>query len=77
MSDNVNNPSHYCVGKYQCIDVMKTVFGKEAVKAFCLCNAFKYVWRLNRKNGVEDAKKARVYLGWYIEMCEGGDHDDA
>ncbi len=77
MSDNVNNPSHYCVGKYECIKVMTEVFGTEAVKALCLCNAFKYVWRLNRKNGVEDAKKAQKYLGWYIEMCEGGDHDDA
>ena len=33
-NDNVNHPSHYETGKYQCIDVMEETQGKEAVKDF-------------------------------------------
>lgn len=68
MPDNVNHPAHYEVGKYECIDVMREVFGDEAVKHFCQCNAFKYVWRMNRKNGIEDARKAIWYLNKYCEL---------
>lgn len=66
--DNVNHPAHYETGKYECIDVMQEVFGTEAVKHFCQCNAFKYVYRMNRKNGAEDAQKAIWYLNKYVEM---------
>lgn len=71
MSDNVNHPAHYEVGKYEAIDVMREVFGDEAVKHFCQCNAFKYVWRMNRKNGIEDAEKAVWYLKKYCELETG------
>ena len=67
MSDNVNHPAHYEVGGYECIKVMQEVFGAEAVTHFCQCNAFKYVWRMNRKNGTEDAEKAVWYLNKYLE----------
>lgn len=68
MNDDVNHPSHYCTGKFECIDVMIETQGIEAVKNFCLCNAFKYIYRHNGKNGVEDIKKARFYLNKYIEL---------
>ena len=70
MNDVVNNPSHYCTGKFECIDVMEEALGIEAVKGFCLCNAFKYIYRNGRKNGTEDIKKARWYLNKYIELSE-------
>ena len=31
-SDIVNHPSHYCTGKYECIDVMVETQGIEATK---------------------------------------------
>jgi chromosome segregation ATPase len=68
-ADNVNHPSHY-TGKYECIDVMQDVFGDEATNDFCLCNAFKYIWRARKKNGLEDVKKAVWYLNKYIEEEE-------
>lgn len=68
MNDNVNHPSHYCTGKFECIDVMIETQGIEAVKNFCLCNAFKYLYRHNGKNGVEDVKKATWYLNEYIKL---------
>lgn len=72
--DNVNHPAHYETGKFECIDVMVETQGKEAVKAYCLCAAFKYLYRHKRKNGLEDIKKARWYLDKFIEL-EGENHD--
>lgn len=34
MSDNVNHPSHYETGKYECIDVMIETQGIEAGRTF-------------------------------------------
>ena len=69
--DVVNHPSHYETGKFECIDVMQEVFGKESVQNFCMCNAFKYIYRTKRKNGLEDVKKAQWYINKYIELEEG------
>lgn len=60
--NSVVHPNHYNSGKYECIEVMKEVFGEEAVKLFCAMNAFKYLWRYNKKNGEEDVAKACNYL---------------
>ena len=68
---NVDHPAHYRQGKYECIEVMVETFGIEATKNFCLLNAFKYVWRAGDKNGLEDLKKARFYLDYYISLEEG------
>lgn len=69
-NDNVNHPSHYETGNFECIDVMIETQGKEAVMDFCICNAFKYIYRHNNKNGIEDVKKAKWYLDKYIELSE-------
>lgn len=66
--DNVNHPRHYETGKYECIDVMTETQGKDAVYEFCICNAFKYLYRHRRKNNVEDIKKAIWYLNKAIEL---------
>lgn len=70
MVDNVNNPKHYATGKFECIEVMEEALGTEAVKGFCLCNAFKYIYRCRNKNGLEDIKKADWYLKKLIEIGE-------
>lgn len=67
-TDNVNHPKHYETGKFECIDVMVETQGVDAVKSFCLCNAFKYIYRTRRKNGLEDVKKAIWYLEKYVEL---------
>ena len=66
--DNVNHPSHYETGKFECIDVMIETQGIEVVQAFCICNAFKYIYRHMNKNGVEDVKKAIWYLNKFVEL---------
>ncbi len=69
--DVVNHPSHYTAGKYECLGVMADTFGSEAVKNFCKCNAFKYIWRSDRKNGIEDLKKSVFYINFLIGLEEG------
>lgn len=68
--EEINHPDRYKSGKYECIEVMVDVFGKEAAKDFCKLNAFKYIWREKQKNGVEDIKKAVWYLNKLIELSE-------
>ena len=67
-SDLVNHPSHYETGKFECIDVMEEALGRDVVKGFCIGNAFKYLYRAKRKNGLEDLRKAQWYLNRVISM---------
>ncbi len=69
-SDNVNHPKHYESGKYECIDVMVEAIGLEDTKGFCLCNAFKYIYRCTKKHETpdEDVKKAIWYLNKFLEL---------
>ena len=67
----VNHPSHYKNNKYECIDVMLDIFGKDKTAAFCELNAFKYLWRANNKGtDIQDKKKAEWYINKYIELKE-------
>ena len=74
--DEINHPDRYAGGKFECIEVMADVFGKEAVKHFCLLNAFKYIWRQEKKGGVEDVQKAVWYLNKYIELSQDINEND-
>lgn len=69
-ADNVNHPQHYESGKFECIEVMTEAIGCEAVKSFCLCNAFKYIYRCTKKHETptEDVKKAVWYLNKFLEL---------
>ena len=68
MPDTVNHPAHYETGKYNCIDVMIETQGADTVANFCICNAFKYLYRWKNKNGIEDIKKAQWYIGKFLEL---------
>jgi hypothetical protein len=69
--DNVNHPAHYELpGGIECFDVLLATQGLDAVKNFCICNAMKYLFRRNRKNGDEDVKKAAWYIAKYIELSK-------
>ena len=73
VNDVVNHPTHYETGKFECIDVMQETQGKEAVLNFCICNAFKQLYRFRKKNGLEDIKKAQWYINKFIELWEKND----
>ena len=63
--EEVNHPERYAGStSLECIECMRVAFGAKAVYDFCLCNAFKYLWRYKNKNGEEDIEKARWYLDY-------------
>lgn len=68
MGNKVNHPDHYQnIAGVEAIDILNDVVkdlpGKQAVM---LWNAMKYLLRFQKKNGVEDLKKARNYLDYLI-----------
>ena len=68
-NSNVDHPKHY-QGKHECIDVMRAMFGDEAVMAFCKCNSFKYRFRADAKNKDEDIAKAEWYEDYLMKMLK-------
>ena len=66
--NKVNHPSHYNQGGIECIDAKESAYGTEAVIKFCMCNAFKYQWRFNEKNGREDILKCQWYQNKMVEL---------
>ena len=68
---NIDHPKHYNrEGALEAINEMLLIFGTEAVKNFCICNAWKYRYRASDKNGEEDLKKSDWYINKYKELCE-------
>lgn len=73
-TDNINKPSHY-QGAHglEAIDVVRNFAGNlTAEQGFYWGNMIKYVLRFQKKNGVEDLKKAKKNLEWLIESIGGG-----
>ena len=68
--DNVNSPSHYGNGSIECIDYIKDFLNDDEYQGYLRGNIAKYMHRFPYKNGLEDLKKAQVYLGWLIEHVE-------
>lgn len=61
-NDPVHHPAHYDGDRFgcECIAVTRGML-------FSPGNAYKYVWRHREKRGVEDLRKALVYLQWAEE----------
>lgn len=70
-NDPVNHPSHY-QGKVEVIEIIEQLTeGMEGSKAYRLGNVIKYIFRHEKKGGLEDLKKAAWYLDRTIENMEG------
>ena len=63
----VEHPNYYCQGGIECIKAIEASMTPEEFQGYCKGNVMKYIWRWREKNGLEDLKKAQVYLGWMIE----------
>ena len=69
MTTEVNHPSHYQGQGIECIDAMIAAFGEMDTMAFCKLNAFKYIWRAEKKeNAYRDIEKAIWYLTKHQEL---------
>lgn len=69
-TDAVSHPSHYTSGGVECIDGIRAALAPEEYRGYLRGNVLKYIWRCRLKGGVEDLRKARVYLDWLIEEME-------
>lgn len=67
--DNVNQPNHYQIGNtgLECKDFITAWVGKGYYSVFCFCNIMKYLVRAEKKNKLEDYKKALKYLDMITE----------
>ena len=70
-NDAVQHPSHYTHGGIECIDAIRASMTADGFCDYCTGNIIKYIWRWRSKGGVEDLRKASVYLDWLINAAEG------
>lgn len=68
MSDRIN-PDHY-LGEngIECHHSQRAIVGAAGMKAYWTATALKYLWRWERKNGVEDLRKAQRCLQFLIDL---------
>ena len=71
-NDNINSPNHYVSDNgIEVFDVQEAFIRElKGMSASYWCNVVKYILRFQKKNGVEDLKKARYYLDKLIEEEE-------
>ena len=70
-NDTVQHPSHYTQGGVECIEAIRASMTADGFCDYCKGNIIKYIWRWRDKGGVEDLRKASVYLNWLINAAEG------
>ena len=69
LSQNVNHPSHYGSGDYECIKVLKAWLTPEEFRGYLKGNALKYICREGKKdNRLQDVKKAEWYLSELVKV---------
>ena len=67
----VDSPSHYVIKNMECIDAMVAVFGLENTQKYAEIVAFKYLWRMNKKNKTSNQDKLKAI--WYLRFSMGDD----
>jgi len=67
---NAVDPDHYKAGGIETIDYLRAKLTPEQFAGYCLGNVLKYCSRFQHKAGVEDLKKAQVYLNWLVEGAD-------
>ena len=66
----VQHPSHYTQGGVECIEAIRASMTADGFCDYCKGNIIKYIWRWRDKGGVEDLRKASVYLDWLINAAD-------
>ena len=78
--EQASNPSHYQSDfGLECWDVMQIIFGRKKLRTFCRMNAFKYIWRLGKKDPVDvELKKVANYQrkAEELRLCENRHRTD-
>ena len=73
--DMVNQPKHYMFNidghDVQAVDILKGTLTPEEFRGWLKGSYLTYVLRADRKNGLEDLKKANTFLNWQIQFDNG------
>ena len=64
---DVKRQPHYMQSAVQPIEYMELTMTPEQYEGYLLGNVIKYVSRYRHKNGLEDLRKAEVYMGWLVD----------
>lgn len=73
ISDVINSPKHYQLkikgNNIEVIDIIDSIVQNYTPKqAIRVANIIKYILRADKKNGLEDFKKAKKYIEMLLEM---------
>lgn len=72
--DPVDKPEHYNTNLPEGVEAIDIIAAQtenlSGLRAVCHANVLKYALRWQKKNGVEDLKKARTYIDWLIKEIE-------
>ena len=73
--DMVNQPKHYMFNidghEVQAVDILKGTLTPEEFRGWLKGSYLTYILRADRKNGLEDLKKANIFLNWQIQFDNG------
>lgn len=61
--ESINHPDHY-QGKYECIELIRAIYGDAVARGFCIGNSYKYRFRAGKKDG-ESREKDISKAEWY------------
>ena len=72
MNDPVNHPDHYTSGKKEFLEIAKDFLSTDQTTGALIFNILKYLFRYEKKNGLEDLLKAEFYLKELIKLKTSG-----
>lgn len=61
-------PNYYNRNGLECFDAIQASMTEKEYLGFLKGNVMKYLWRYDMKNGIEDLKKAQLYLEKLIHL---------
>lgn len=69
--DPVTSPLHYAAGGIECINAIEVAIAEiDGIEAHLTACCIRYLWRWNKKNGLEDLRKCQEYLRRLIQKVE-------
>lgn len=71
ITDDVQEPEHYTKKRsndVDCIDAIRSSLTDAAYAGYLKGSVMKYLFRYEKKGGVESLKKAQVFLCWLVKF---------
>ena len=65
--NDVRQQHHYTAQAVQPIEYMEITMTPEQYEGYLLGNVIKYISRYRHKNGLQDLRKGKVYMGWLVD----------